>query len=261
MYTGERARTGRDTHTAEKGTDAITRTAYYDGIAKQWHRATGHHGGALKRYVLNDLILSQIDGIAGCSILELGAGNGYFAPLLLRRFGGQPPARLVISDQSRALLDIAQTTFRVDSAEYLPLDVQEAFPFADAAFDLVLAVMLFNELPTSSLQFAASECERVLKPGGQLLAVVAHPDLVHALGRKAQLTDFGRGLAAMPSADGLRLPVSRRRADAYLATLAACGFTVRAADVHADEKVLRAKPGLKVPRGTPLALLLDCAKA
>lgn len=264
MYTAERARDTRDTQRAnaskKKGTHAITRTVYYDGIARQWHRATGHHGGAFKRYVLNDLILSKIDGLADRAILELGAGNGYFAPLLLRRFGGQLPARLVISDQSRALLDIAQTTFRVDGVEYLPLDVQEAFPFADATFDLILAIMLFNELPTSSLQFAAGECFRTLKPGGRLLAVVVHPDLVHALGRKARLADFGRGLAALPSANGLRLPVSRRPAGAYRDMLTACGFVVRAEDAHADDKVLHEKPGLKVPRGTPLALVLDCAK-
>jgi hypothetical protein len=99
--------------TGQKGPNAITRTAYYDGIARQWHRATGHHGGALKRYVLNDLILDRIEAtgpIAGRAILELGAGNGYLAPMLLRRYGGQAPARLVISDQSLALLDIAHTT-------------------------------------------------------------------------------------------------------------------------------------------------------
>jgi SAM-dependent methyltransferase len=249
--------------TGQKGPNAITRTAYYDGIARQWHRATGHHGGALKLYVLNDLILDRIEAtgpIAGRAILELGAGNGYLAPMLLRRYGGQAPARLVISDQSLALLDIAQTTFAVDGAEYLPLDVQDPFPFADASFDLILAIMLFNELPTGSLQHAAAECARVLTPGGRLLAVVVHPDFVHALGRKAQLTDFGRGLAAMPSANGLRLPVSRRRAEAYRDMLAGCGFAVRMEDVAATDRVVNEKPGLKVPRGTPLALLLDCVK-
>lgn len=76
----------------------IARTAYYDRIARQWHRVTGYHGGAFKRYVLNERILARIDGIDGLAILELGAGNGYFAPLLLRRFSGQQPTHLVISD-------------------------------------------------------------------------------------------------------------------------------------------------------------------
>jgi ubiquinone/menaquinone biosynthesis C-methylase UbiE len=193
-----------------EGIAPITRTAYYDRIARQWHRATGYHGGAFKCLVLNDRVLARLDGIAGKSILELGAGNGYFAPLLCRRFSGQAPARLVISDQSRALLAIARTTFALEGAEYLPLDVQQPFPCADASFDLVLALMLFNELPTSAMRAALAECARVLRPSGQLLAAVTHPALIHTLARKGALTDFGRGLFAMPSAEGLRLPVARR---------------------------------------------------
>lgn len=234
---------------------------YYDRIAKQWHRATGHHGGAFKRYVLNDAILGRIGGIEGLALLELGAGNGYFAPLLLRRFSGQIPGRLVISDQSPAQLDIARANFRIDGADYLALDAQDAFPLADAGFDLLLAIMLFNELPTGSLQVAARECRRVLRPGGRLLAAVPHPAFVRELAKKGALTDFGRGLFAMPGAEGLRLPVSRRPAQAYLDVLTASGFAVAAVDVFPDEKTLREKPGLKLPRGTPLALILDCSIA
>lgn len=211
--------------------------------------------------MLNESILSKIERIEGRSILELGAGNGYFGPLLLRRFSGQRPARLVISDQSRAQLDIARSTFGIDGAEYLLLDVQEGFPFPDASIDLILAIMLLNELPTSSLQAALRECRRVLAPRGHLLAAVPHPAFVHALSRKGALTDFGRGLFAMPSAQGLRLPVSRRPTQAYLDVLGGCGFTVAQEDVHPDEKTLHEKPGLTVPRDTPLALLFDCHTA
>ncbi len=236
----------------------IARTAYYDRIAKQWHRVTGHHGGAFKRYVLNDRILAHIEGIEGQAVLELGAGNGYFAPLLLRRFSGQRPERLVISDQSQAQLETAQSTFGIDGAEYLSLDVQDAFPFPDAAFDYILAIMVLNELPTSALQAAVREGRRVLRPGGRLLAAVPHPAFVHALAKKDALTDFGRGLFAMPSAEGMRLPVSRRQVQAYVDVVSACGFTVSLEDVYPDDKTLHEKTGLKVPRDTPLGLLLDC---
>lgn len=117
-----------------EGTSTITRIAYYDRIAKQWHRHTGYHGGPFKCYVLNDHMLAQISGIAGKAILELGAGNGYFAPLLLRHFSGQIPNRLVITDQSHVLLRIAQSSFPIDGAEYLTLDVQDPFPFPDGSF-------------------------------------------------------------------------------------------------------------------------------
>jgi hypothetical protein len=55
---------------------------YYSRIAKQWHEATGYQGGSLKKYVLNDYLLKNIESITDRSILELGAGNGYFIPLI-----------------------------------------------------------------------------------------------------------------------------------------------------------------------------------
>jgi SAM-dependent methyltransferase len=205
-------------------------------------------------------VLARIPGIAGRAILELGAGNGYFPALLLRRFSGQQARRLVISDQSQALLAIASTELRVDGAEYLQLDVQTPFPFADGAFDLILAGMLFNELPTSALQAALAECARVLTPAGQLIAAVPHPDFVRAVGKKGALTDFGRGLAAMPGAEGLRLPVSRRPREAYITLLEAADFAVEAADVLGTDQVRHAHPGLKLGPQVPLALLLDCQR-
>jgi SAM-dependent methyltransferase len=210
--------------------------------------------------VLSDLLLDRIGDIEGRAILELGAGSGYFAPLMLRRFSGQTPARLVISDQAQALVDIARSTFGSVSAEYLVLDVQDALPFADGSFDLILATMLFNELPLGALRLAARECHRVLAPGGRLLATVVHPALVYGLAKRGALTDFGRGLFAMPSADGLRLPVARRSVEAYQTALSECGFTVTLDDVLPDEKTLHEKPGLKLARETPMALLCDCRR-
>jgi hypothetical protein len=111
----------------------IARIPHYDRIARQWHRITGWHGGAFKQHVLNDLLLDAIAGVEGRALLELGAGNGYFLHLSLRRFSGQAPARLVISDASPVLLRIAQTTFFLPNAEYLRLDVREPFRSKTAA--------------------------------------------------------------------------------------------------------------------------------
>jgi hypothetical protein len=118
--------------------------------------------------------------------------------------------------------------------------------------------MLFNELTARGMSAALRECRRSLAPEGQLLAVVTHPAFIHALAKKGALTDFGHGLAAMPGAEGLRLPVSRRPIQVYLDALRESGFSVETNDVVADEKTLHERPGLKLPRDTPLALLLDC---
>ncbi|WP_220197339.1 class I SAM-dependent methyltransferase [Ktedonospora formicarum] len=243
----------------QKGKETIARTIYYDQIAKKWHRLTGYHGGPFKRYVLNDRILQQIPGIAGNAILELGAGNGYFVPMLLRRFSGQLPSRLVITDQSSEQLDIAQSNFFIDGAEYEILDVSDPFPFPDQSFHLILASMLFNELITRNLEQALKECSRVLAKGGQLIAAVPHPDFVHSLSKKGALTDFGHGLFAMPGAGGLRLPVSRRPLVTYLKAMQDSGFIVETEDLYPDEKTLNEKSGLTISARKPLGLLFKCS--
>src|SRR5437870_6777791 len=103
--------------------------AYYDQIARQWHATTGFSGGAFKELVLNEVLLNKLPAIAKRAILELGAGNGYFLPLVMRRFSGQVPARVVVTDQSEHMLSIARKAFRVANAEYQVVDVARPFPF------------------------------------------------------------------------------------------------------------------------------------
>lgn len=136
--------------------------------------------------------------------------------------------------------------------------MQDDFPLPDASVDLILALMLLNELPTSALQMALRESRRVLRPDGRLIAAVPHPAFVHALAKKGALTDFGRGLFAMPSTEGLRLPVSRRPVQGYVDVMRESGFTVETEDVYPDDMTLHEKTGLKVPRDTPLGLILEC---
>lgn len=211
--------------------------------------------------MLNDVLIDAIGGVEGIAILELGTGNGYFLPLVLRRYSGQMPARIVISDTSPALLAIAQAELRVTGAEYQRLDVREPFPFATGGFDLLLATMLFNELSDGELRRALAECARVLQPMGRLLATVTHPAFVASLAKRGQLHDLGRGLVTLPGADGVPLPVARRSVEGYMNALRAAGFTARCQDVRAGEKVLREKPGLRHAGNVPLALVLECVKS
>jgi tetratricopeptide (TPR) repeat protein len=161
--------------------------AYYDRIARKWHEVTGSHGGAFKKYVLNDVLISKIGDSAGLALLELGAGNGYFLPLLLRQCSGHRPARVVVTDQSTKLLDLARRHCVVPDAEYLTLDIRRRFPFESPTFDLILATMVFNEVPTPGLRQALKECHRVLRPRGRLLATVTHPQFIESLARREEL--------------------------------------------------------------------------
>ena len=64
----------------------------------------------------------------------------------------------------------------------------------------------------------------------------------------------------MPGAEGLRLPVVRRRAEEYQEALEQAGFRFHSEEVFPTAEVLSAKPGLRQAGGMPLALLLDCEK-
>lgn len=177
--------------------------SYYDRIAKKWHEITGYRGGAFKRLVLNEFLLDRIPGISGQAVLELGAGNGYFMPMLMERFSGQPPKRVVITDISSRLLEITQRHFRIDGAEYRQLDIRREFPFGVREFDLILATMVFNEVSDSSLKKALRECRRVLSEAGVLLFTVTHPQFVESLRKREQTKRDRNGLLTMPGADQL----------------------------------------------------------
>ena len=234
--------------------------AYYDQIAKSWHKATGYQGGSFKKHVLNDLLLQKMEGIAGKTILELGAGNGYFMPLARRHFSGQSPDRLVISDQSKKLLAIASSTFTIPGAEYQELDVRAPFPCAENSFDLILATMIFNEVSTAGMKRALGECNRVLRLEGSLLVTVTHPDFIASLNRRDLLKKNKEGLLTMPGAGQMRLPIVPRRVGDYEKLLRKNGFIWETADVYATEKVLSEKPGLRNMGNKPLALVLECRK-
>ncbi len=231
--------------------------AYYDDIARQWHKATGYKGGSFKELVLNDVLLKHLSGIQDAAILELGAGNGYFLPLLLRHFSGQVPASITITDQSGKLLEIASEHFRVPEADYQILDVGRRFPFADERFDLILASMIFNELSTRELRHALAECRRVLARTGLLLIAVTHPDFVNNL-RKRRLLSLRGSTLTMPGSGSLRLPVVIRSVESYSASLTEAGFEFEAETVFPTSAVLNVKSGLKQAGRVPLALVLHC---
>jgi len=232
--------------------------AFYDHIAKQWHEATGRTGGAFKELVLNDLLLEKITGIDRCAILELGAGNGYFLPLVLRRFPGQHPARLVVTDQSQKMLELAQRHFRLPGADYQCLDVRQPFPLGDGEFNLIIATMLFNEVPARDYSRALKECRRVLAPEGCLLITVTHPDFITGLHKRGLLKATPLGELTMPGTGSLRLPVVIRSLGRYRRGLQEAAFSYAEDEAYPTQDVLNLKAGLRHNWKVPIALVYTC---
>jgi SAM-dependent methyltransferase len=235
--------------------------AYYDRIAKSWHETTGYRGGAFKELVLNNHLLEKIPGIAGCSILELGAGNGYFLPLVFRRFAGQVASNTTVTDQSARLLEIAQRHFRVPNAVYQCLDVGRPFPFIDSQFDLIIASMVLNEVPARGFRNALTECHRVLSGDGLFLVAVTHPDFIASLQKRGLLKTSQEGTLTMPGSGSLRLPVVIRSLGGYRKGLQEAGFQYQEEEAYPTPEVLSRKAGLRNAWKVPVALVYTCTKS
>lgn len=232
----------------------------YNRFAKQWHENTGTQGGALKKYVLNDLLLEKIVQIENTSILELGAGNGYFISLMMKYFSGQKPAKVVVTDQSDKLLKIAQKKFPCAIAQYLQLDVREQFPFNSNEFDLILATMIFNEVSKGGLFRALKECNRVLTEKGKMIATVLHPEFITNLDRRGLLHRDKNGLLTMPGTKNLRLPVVKREMKEYYYLLSQTKFHFEVDEILPSKEVLNEKSGLKKYGKNPIAAIFTCSK-
>jgi SAM-dependent methyltransferase len=235
--------------------------AYYDSIAKRWHETTGYKGGAFKELVLNSILLEKLSGIANCSILELGAGNGYFLPLVLRRFSGQVPSSIIVTDHSNRLLEMAQRHFRIPNAVYRCLDVGKPFPFAEGQFDLIIASMVFNEVSAHGFRKALTECHRVLSHDGLFLISVTHPDFVASLQKRGLLKTTQDGLLTMPGSGSLRLPVVIRSLGSYRNSLEQAGFQHKEEEGYPTPEVLNRKAGLRNAWKVPVALIYTCTKS
>jgi SAM-dependent methyltransferase len=102
------------------------------------------------------------DAIAACAprrVLEVGGGEGW----LSERIVGDLGADVTMVDQSERMVELA----RGRGVDAQVGDVQ-ALPFADGAFDLVVAAWMLYHV--TDLDLGLSEIARVLEPGGHLVA-------------------------------------------------------------------------------------------
>jgi SAM-dependent methyltransferase len=104
--------------------------------------------------------LAAIRSAAPERVLEVGCGWGELAEWIARDTG----AEVVAIDLSERMVQLA----RERGIDARVADVQE-LPFADGAFDVVVAAWMLYHVP--DLERGIDELARVLRPGGQLVAV------------------------------------------------------------------------------------------
>jgi SAM-dependent methyltransferase len=141
--------------------------------------------------------------------LDLGCGDGRLTAEL-------DAAELTAADVSRVALDRARA--RLPEATLVELEPDAPLPFADGAFDLVLAAETAEHV--RDLQLFLSEIRRVLAPGGELaLTTPASGPLVRPGNPLSpHLRRFTRGsLRGVLDVLGFEVRSLRRRSGALLA--------------------------------------------
>jgi len=130
----------------------------------------------------NQWVFQNYDLHPGQKILELGCGSGY---MWAGRADQMPEVSLVLSDFSEGMLREAKENLcDMPGVAFQVIDAQD-IPFADAAFDIVIANHMLYHVP--DIGRALGEIARVLKPGGTLYATTLGAgnfkemfDLLHA---------------------------------------------------------------------------------
>jgi ubiquinone/menaquinone biosynthesis C-methylase UbiE len=112
--------------------------------------------------------------VPGEIVLDVGCGTGSLALVAKRRVGdtgevhGIDAAPEMIAQATRKAAKAGlRVAFQAGRAE--------ALPFPDAHFDVVFSTLMLHHLPASVRQSLAEEIQRVLKPGGRVIAVDFEP--------------------------------------------------------------------------------------
>jgi len=227
--------------------------AYYDKIAAKWHKTTGFKGGSFKEFVLNEKVISKINNIESKTILEIGIGNGYFMPLLIKKKSGQKPERILLTDISLKNIEIAKKNFKVPNSKYQKLDLYKEFNID--VIDLVISNMVFNELKIAGIKNGITEIKRVLKMNGEFIISVLHPKFIEKqIEREVVKNNM------MISKGGLKLPVMKRDLKDYEKLLDEAELNYETQDVYGNKKLFNMKPKLKEINEIPIGLIISGIK-
>lgn len=162
------------------------RTQQYADSGNLSARAALHQRFSTNKTGWHIWVFDQFEFPAEAAILECGSGPGW----LWKHNAERIPAgwRITLSDFSAGMLDDARAnlaeTPRPDAFRYEVADVM-ALPFADAAFDAVIANHMLYHVP--DIPQAIREIHRVLKPGGLLYAAtngIKHMREIHEIGAR-----------------------------------------------------------------------------
>jgi ubiquinone/menaquinone biosynthesis C-methylase UbiE len=131
-------------------------------------------------------VLHQVElAIAGSDIVEIGCGTGLNTEWLVTQ-----AASLTAIDFSEKMLRHAATRVQNPKARLIQHDVRTAWPLADDAADLIVAMLILEHVEYLKPVFA--EAARVLRPNGKLFVCELHP-MRQLMGGQAQFSNTQTG--------------------------------------------------------------------
>ena len=135
----------------------------------------------LNGYYERPEMLRLAGDVAGRHILDAGCGSGPLSVALRDR-----GADVTGFDVSAAMVELARNRLG-DDADLIVHDLADPLPYADAAFDDVVASLVLHYLEDWTGPLA--ELHRVLKPGGRVILSTNHPLVYTALNPGANYFD------------------------------------------------------------------------
>jgi ubiquinone/menaquinone biosynthesis C-methylase UbiE len=137
----------------------------YDSFAEAY--SAENETSLINGYYTRPAMLDLAGDVAGRRILDAGCGSGPLTAALRDR-----GAIMTGFDSSIRMLELARQRLG-DDADLQVADLGSPLPYADGAFDDVIASLVLHYLEDWTAPLA--ELRRVLTPGGRLIAAVDHP--------------------------------------------------------------------------------------
>lgn len=138
---------------------------HYDRFATAYDAE--NEASLVNAYYERPAMIALAGDVAGLRILDAGCGSGPLTAALRER-----GAEMSGFDGSPAMIALARERLG-DDVPLAVADLAEPLPYADEAFDLVVASLVLHYLQDWSKPLA--ELKRVLAPGGRLIISVNHP--------------------------------------------------------------------------------------
>lgn len=143
----------------------------YDTFAELY--SAENENSLVNAYYERPAMLALAGDVTGRRVLDAGCGSGALSAALRDR-----GAVVTGIDASAGMLALARRRLGDDVALHV-LDLNNRLPFADGAFDDVVASLVLHYLEDWGPPLA--ELRRVLRPGGRLMASVDHPFVAYTI--------------------------------------------------------------------------------